>query len=351
MIKKEKTSFQKSFHRGFRELVSFFSYVVHRTKNACWTLFKFIIPISIFIRFIQEWDLLTYFSYVLSPIMSVVGLPAEMSLVWLTSMVVSIYGGFLALFSIYPSLAEPLTVAQMTTLLTMTLVAHTFPIELTISQKTGVKTGVMLLIRFGFAILLGFFMSRMYGIFGWLQEPVKVLPMFVTEQAGWLEWGIRQLKNYLIIICVIFTLITFLRVLQVTRVINAINKAMKPALKWLNISTDMLPLTIIGLTMGIAYGGGLMIEECKQKQFKPKEVFYSMTLMGLFHSIIEDTILMLSMGAHWSGVIVFRTIFAFIITYIIVKFTRRIDEKYFLKYVMTKAFRRKFEQNKTINNV
>ena len=304
------------------------------------------IPISILIRFIQEWDLLTYFSYVLSPIMSIVGLPAEMSLVWLTSMVVSIFGGFLALFSIYPALPEPLTVAQMTTLLTMTLVAHTFPIELTISQKTGVKTSVMLAIRFGFAILLGFVMSRMYNIFGWLQEPIKILPIFIVEPNGWVEWGIGQLRNYLIIIGVIFSLITFLRFLQVSGIINAINKAMKPALKWLNISTDMLPLTIIGLTMGIAYGGGLMIEECKQKQFKPKEIFYSMTLMGLFHSIIEDTILMLSMGAHWSGVIVFRTIFAFIITYIIVKFTRHIDEKHFLKYVMTKAFRRKYEQTK-----
>ena len=303
------------------------------------------VPISILIRFIQEWDLLTYFSYVLSPVMSLVGLPAEMSLVWLTSMVVSIFGGFLALFSIYPSLPEPLTVAQMTTLLTMTLVAHTFPIELTISQKTGIKTGVMLAIRFGFAILLGFFMSRMYNFFGWLQEPISILPIFVVEPNGWIEWGIGQLRNYTIIIIVIFSLITLLRFLQVSGAINAINKAMKPALKWLNISTDMLPLTIIGLTMGIAYGGGLMIEECKQKQFKPKEVFYSMTLMGLFHSIIEDTILMLSMGGHWSGVILFRTIFAFIVTYVIVKCTRRIDEKYFLKYVMTKAFKRKYESH------
>ena len=320
-------------------------HILRRTKNACFTLFKFMIPISILIRFIQEWDLLTYFSYVLSPIMSVVGLPAEMGLVWLTSMVVSIFGGFLALFSIYPALTEPLTVAQMTTLLTMTLVAHTFPIELTISQKTGIRTSVMLAIRFGFAILLGFLMSRMYSIFGWLQEPAS-LPnnMVIVENAGWAEWAIREIKNYLIIVGVIFSLITFLRILQISGAIKAINKAMKPALKWLNISEDMLPLTVIGLTMGIAYGGGLMIEECKQKRFRPKEIFYSMTFMGLFHSIIEDTILMLSMGGHWSGVILFRTVFAFIITYIIVKLTNRIDEKYFLKYVMTKAFRRKYEQ-------
>ncbi len=324
-------------------MIEFFAYILHRTKNACWTLFKFMIPISILIRFIQEWGLLTHFSQVLSPVMSLVGLPAEMSLVWLTSMVVSIYGGFLALFSIYPFLSEPLTVAQMTTLLTMTLIAHTFPIELTISQKTGIKIGVMFLIRFVFAILLGFLMSRMYSALNWLQEPAKLIPVFAAEPATWLEWGIGQLKNYLIIICVIFALITLIRVLQVTGIIKAINKGMKPALRWLNISADMLPLTIIGLTLGIAYGGGLLIEECKQQNFKPKEVFYSMTLMGLFHSIIEDTILMLSMGGHWSGVIVFRAVFAFVVTFIIVKCTRNINEKYFLKYTMTKAFVKKYK--------
>jgi spore maturation protein SpmB len=302
------------------------------------------IPISILIRFIQEWGLLTHISGILSPIMSVVGLPAEMSLVWLTSMVVSIYGGFLALFSIYPSMAEPLSIAQITILLTMTLIAHTFPIELTISQKTGIKTGIMFIIRFGFAILAGIILAQIYSFLNVLQEPAKLPPMLISTQSTWSAWALNEVKNYFIIACVIFTLITLIRILQVTGIIKIINKIMEPALGWLGISQTMLPLTIIGLTLGIAYGGGLLIEECKQQNFKPKEVFYSMTLMGLFHSIIEDTILMLSMGGNWSGVILFRAVFAFIITYIIVKLTRNIDEKYFLKYVMTKAFKNKYKQ-------
>jgi spore maturation protein SpmB len=300
------------------------------------------IPISIAVRLIQEWDLLTYFSQYLSPIMSVADLPAEMGLVWLTSMVVNIYGGLLTFFSIYPALAGPMTAAQMTTMLTMILVAHTFPIELTISQKTGVKTWVMFLIRFGFAILLGFLMAKMYSALDYLQEPIQITPIFNTTQKTWGAWALNELKNYAIITLIIFTLVTVLRLLQVTGLIKIINKTMQPALKWLGIGSEMLPLAIIGLTMGIAYGGGLMIEESKQQTLKPKEIFYSMTLMGLFHSIIEDTLLMLSMSGHWSGVVVFRAIFAFVITYLIVKFTRNIDEKYFLKYVMTKAYSRRY---------
>ena len=327
-------------------MMDFFAYTLRRTKNACLILFKFMIPISILVRLIQEWDLLTYFSTYLSPVMGIVDLPAEMGLVWLTSMVVNIYGGLLCFFSIYPALGEPMTVAQMTTMLTMILIAHTFPIELTISQKTGVKTSVMFLIRFGFAILCGFLMAKMYHFFDYLQEPLQITPIFNTTQRTWGAWALNELKNYAIIVGIIFTLIMVLRLLQITGIIKIINKLVQPALGWLNISSNMLPLTIIGLTMGVAYGGGLMIEECRQRTFKPKEIFYSMTLMGLVHSIIEDTLLMLAMGGHWSGVVVFRTVFAFVITYLIVKFTRNIDEKYFLKYVMTRAYKLRVTSDK-----
>ena len=62
-----------------------------------------------------------------------------------------------------------------------------------------------------------------------------------------------------------------------------------------------------------------------------------MTLMGLFHSIIEDTLLMLSMGGHWTGVVLFRFVYACIITFIFVKCTNRMPLDKFERLFMTKA--------------
>lgn len=318
------------------QVQDFFSYVWHRGKNSCVTLFKFMIPISIIIRFIQQWGLLSYICDFLEPVMQIAGLPAETAIVWLTTMVVSIYGGFLTLFSIYPHM-EPMTVAQMTTLFTMMLVAHTFPIEITIAQKTGIKAWIMTAIRFVFAILLGFLMSRMYNAMGVLQETATISPFLTTSQTSWGAWALNELKNYAIITCVIFTLVVFLHLLDVTGLIKFVNKVMEPTLKWLGISKKVLPITIIGLTLGIAYGGGLLIEESKQKDIDIKGIFYSMTLMGLFHSIIEDTILMLSMGGHWTGVIVFRFFYACAITFIFVKCTNKMPVERFTRIFMTKA--------------
>ncbi|MDD2623031.1 MAG: nucleoside recognition domain-containing protein [Bacteroidales bacterium] len=312
-------------------------YTSKRSLKTCWILFKLMIPISIIIRFIQEFNILPYISTYLDPVMKLCGLPAEMSLVWITSMIVNIYGGLLSLFAIYPSLSEPLSSAQLTVLLTMVLIAHTFPIELKIAQKAGVKFGFMLLFRFGCGILFGMLLSFIYSTFHVLQEPVHLSKTFMVQDPSWKAWILNELKNYLIIICIIFSLILAMRILEMTGFMRRINQALHPIIKSLGISEEVLPITIIGLTLGIAYGGGLVIEESRQKQLKPKDIFYSLILMGLFHSIFEDTLLMLGMGGHYSGVIIFRFIMAFIITFVIVRLTRNMKEETFNRLFITKS--------------
>jgi hypothetical protein len=206
----------------------------------------------------------------------------------------------------------------------------------------------MFIIRFGFGILLGVILSRIYSFFNLLQEPVSVTAVFTTTDTSWLAWALNELKNYGIIILVIFLLVSFIHLLDVTGILKIVNKSMEPVLGWLGISNTMLPLTVVGLTLGIAYGGGLLVEEGRQNGLKPKEIFYSMTLMGLFHSIFEDTLLMLSMGGHWSGVIVFRMIFALVITFLIVRCTNNINENLFLKIFMTKSYSKRYLNEKTI---
>jgi len=317
-------------------LKDFFFYSFHKTKRACIPLFTLMIPLSFIVRIIQELDLLPYLSDFLAPVMQIVGLPPETALVWLTAMIANIYGGLLVLFSIYPSFSEPMTSAQMTVLLTMILIAHTFPIELGIVRKTGVRAWIMLLIRFGLAIVLGFFLSRIYSSLDILQENIQITTIFTTSKTTWLAWGLNELKNYGIIILVIFSLISFIRLLEVIGFLKIMNKCLEPMLRPLGMSSDVLPLVVAGLTVGIAYGGGLLIAESKAKPLKPKEIFYAVTLMGLLHSIFEDTILMLSMGGHWSGIILFRTVFAFVFTFLIFRIVRNIDEAKFRKYIMVK---------------
>ncbi len=94
-------------------------------------------------------------------------------------------------------------------------------------------------------------------------------------------------------------------------------------------------MTVIGLSMGILYGGALIIKEAKEKDIPKMDVFYAFVLMGLCHSLIEDSLLMLSMGANWIMVFIFRMVFALLITWLLVRFLRIFPEGRLVKWLTT----------------
>ncbi|MBU1294802.1 MAG: hypothetical protein KKD82_08265, partial [Gammaproteobacteria bacterium] len=55
--------------------------------NVTWTLYKIMIPMIIIIKVVEEFGGIELLSQWLSPVMSFVGLPSEMGLVWATTLV------------------------------------------------------------------------------------------------------------------------------------------------------------------------------------------------------------------------------------------------------------------------
>jgi len=86
------------------------------------------------------------------------------------------------------------------------------------------------------------------------------------------------------------------------------------------------------MTLGIAYGGGLIIRESRAGRIPPRDIFFSLALMGLFHSVVEDTILMMLLGGSIWGFLVGRMIFAFILVWLMVRLFSLIPEQRFQKF-------------------
>jgi len=110
-------------------------------------------------------------------------------------------------------------------------------------------------------------------------------------------------------------------------------------LRFLGIGKDVIPITVIGMTMGLAYGGALIIKEVKERDLKKRDVFYALILMSLCHSIIEDSLLLMAIGASWTGVFVFRVIFALVVAYLFVKITSKLSDARMEKLFYTKTSR------------
>ncbi|MDR2906840.1 MAG: hypothetical protein LBU91_02485 [Bacteroidales bacterium] len=300
-------------------------------------MFRFMIPITILVKILQETGLIVYIGDALAPLMKLMGLPGEMGLVWASTMIANIYGGLIAYFQI-ASHIEPLTVAQVTTLTTIILIAHTFPIELTVTKKAGLKFLPAFVLRFGFGLIAGIIVFWVYHLLGVLQGVPEVAnTLFVApEKPSLLQWGLNELKNYAFILIWVTSLIIVLDILKRIGVIDKINSWLEPVLRLLGIHKDVIPITVVGMTLGLAYGGGLIINSVNQGELKKRDVVYALVLMSLCHSMIEDSLLMMSIGGHYTGVFIFRICFALMITYIFVRITSKWSEKKMSKWFYAK---------------
>ena len=81
----------------------------------------------------------------------------------------------------------------------------------------------------------------------------------------------------------------------------------------------MILTSVVGMLLGIVYGGALIIKETTTGNMDSREVFNSLALMSLSHGLVEDTLVMLALGAKLGGIFWGRLLFSLIVVYLLVK--------------------------------
>jgi len=294
-------------------------------------LFKIMIPVSIIVKLLEILDVIDVIGNGLSPLMQILGLPGQTGLVWATAMITNIYGGIIVFISLAST--QVFSVAEVTILCSMILIAHSLPVEVTIARKAGVRVWFTLCFRILSAFIFGFLLHQIFSFFHILENPSVMTWQPVSAQATFESWILSQLSNYIMIFFIIFCLLTLMRFLKKIGVIDKINTILEPGLEFLGMSKNAAPLTLVGITLGISYGGGIIINEAQSGDITKKDAFLSVSLMGLSHSLIEDTLLMMTIGASLIGILFGRVFFTIIgmilIIYIINKLSKQSFERYF----------------------
>ncbi|ARU58650.1 nucleoside recognition domain-containing protein [Oleiphilus messinensis] len=290
------------------------------------TLFRIMIPALIIIKILEQLGGIELLSQGIAPIMGFVGLPDSMGIVWATTMVTNIYTGLIVFFN--TASATPLTVTQVTVLGGMMIIAHSLPIEVRVAQQAGVRVIWTLLLRIGGAILFGKLLELTYGYADVLQETNHVIWEVEPKDSSLPHWAWEQVTNLVMVFFVIAILLTALRVLRVLGIEYWIGRLLAPFLKLLGIGPQATTITLVGITLGLSFGGGLLIKEARAGHLPSKDVFSSMSLLALCHSLLEDTLLILLMGAHLSGILWLRLIFAFVVIALIARLIDRCSESF-----------------------
>ena len=76
---------------------------------------------------------------------------------------------------------------------------------------------------------------------------------------------------------------------------------------------------VVGLTLGLGFGGGLMIKDVKQGLVKPRSAVGALIFINLFHSIFEDTTILMLLGPSLMVILLVRGVFVFLLTYFLIK--------------------------------
>ena len=271
-----------------------------------WELLKIMVPVMILVEVGIRFGLVELVSQLCAPIMDLVGLPAESAIVLATNLLVGIYGGAAALIGLQAEMS--LSVADVTILTSMMLIAHALPIEQRIVQKIGCSLSFMTLLRLGVMVLYAWLLHLLYDGFGLLQETAHIAwsAAPTTGPQTWLDWGLDSLLSLFTIFWIILALLTGLKVLELSGITAFLTRGLAPALRLFGIGPNAAPLTMVGVLLGLTFGAGLILKEVKKGHLRPKSIFLATCFMALCHSMIEDTLIIMALGGHWSGVLVGR---------------------------------------------
>lgn len=275
------------------------------------TLLKILVPALIVVKVLESVGFTDWLAAALAPLMAALGLPESLSIVWAATLLTNIYAGMVVFFDVAAD--QSLTVAQITVLGTMMVVAHGLPVEGAVARRAGVPWWFTLLLRIGGALILGRLLHLAYQSAGWLQQANRLAWRPEHQGSGFVDWLWSQIQMLLIVFFVILALITLLRMLRALGIERFIHALLFPLLRLLGIGREAANTTIIGITLGLSFGAGLLIRDADSGRLAARDALLTLSFLGICHSLIEDTLLVMLLGADLTGILLARVLFGFVV--------------------------------------
>jgi hypothetical protein len=211
------------------------------------------------------------------------------------------------------------TVAQISTLSLLSLLSHALPVEGAVAKLVGVSWRLTVLLRIVGSYLLAFVSMWLMRLFDFGEQSSVMLWQPSAQDNSLGSWLISQLEMLIGILFILAALMAFLRMLTFIGFDNVLAWLLRPLTKMLSIGKQATNVTIIGLMLGLSFGAGLMIDESRKGSIEPRDMKIAVCFLGLCHSIIEDTFLMLLLGADVIPILLGRIVFSVLVVAVVAR--------------------------------
>lgn len=273
--------------------------------RTCWWLLKIILPISLAVRLLQYTGLLAQLSRLLEPLFSLLGLPGETAIIFLTSIFSPLYAPIALITSMSPGLREA------TILALMCLTSHNLPVESSVQAKTGSSFIGMTFLRLAMSFVIAAALNQVLPREGWATVGTGRSAAACDSLAQVFRlWLGSSMQVVLSILLIVTLLMIFHYVLEEFRLMKRLSGLFAPLMKFFGLPREAAFLWMVGNTVGLAYGGAIMVEQMEQKKLTYAEGNLLNHHLAVCHSLLEDTIIFAAIGIPALWIIGTRLFFA-----------------------------------------
>lgn len=276
-------------------------------KTSVWFL-KIMLPVSFCVMLLSYFNILPYISSFAAPLFTLIGLPGDAALVFITSIFTNIYTVIALLASIDFTVRESIILAM------MCLISHNFVVETLVLKKTGSSAVAMVALRtimsFVAAVLLNWTLPSMAGKL--VYEPAVSLGFSDTL----INWCIASLKLSVKIVIIISVLMIFQRLLEEFGVLKFLSALFGPLMTCFGLPRPVAFLWLVGNTLGLAYGSAVMMDYVASGKLTKKEADLLNYHLAISHSQLEDPLLFAVLGLPLLWLIIPRILLAVIVVWL-----------------------------------
>ncbi|MDM5303400.1 nucleoside recognition domain-containing protein [Bacillus subtilis] len=281
-----------------------------------WTLGKVIFPVTLLVTLLQHTPVMDWLVRLITPVMGLFGLSGEAAIPLVLGNILNLYAGIAGILTLDLSVKEVFILAVMLSF------CHNLIIESTVAAKVGIRIGVILAVRIGLAAVsaivinliwqggqetaqYGFIAAKSTAPDGWLAMLAEAL-----MKAG---LGVLQLAAIVIPLMII---IQFLRDLGW---LHRFSRWLSPFTQLLGMNKNTSMTMVAGLTIGLAYGAGVMIKAVEDDGVSRRDMTLAFIFLVACHAVVEDTLVFIPLGIPVWPLLLIRVTTAVLLTIVIAR--------------------------------
>ena len=287
-----------------------------------WTLGKVVFPVTILVMFLQYTPILPAIIKWIEPLMNLLGLPGEAAMPLVLANALNLYAGIGAIVSL------EFTVKEVFILALMMSFSHNLFIESAVASKVGVSWWLISGIRIGLAFVSAFIINLVWqggteiAQYGFISASEVVLD-------GWLDIILHSLQTAIIavlqLVLIILPLMIAIQFLREKGWLAALSNWFAPFTKLMGMEKNTSMTLVTGLTMGLAFGAGVMIQAVQEDGVSRKDTLLALIFLVTCHAVIEDTVVFIPLGIPVWPLLVIRLVMAIVLTMTIAFIWNRVE--------------------------